>query len=133
MFEKATRQKLRFQYKGLISTEDLWDLSLEELNAIYVALCSKTKNKTEDSLITDGKASKEDRDNMLRMEIVKSIFEVKKKEVEKRKLKKEQKDRDQQILSILARKENQEMENKSIDELRAMLNKDDEEEEEEEE
>lgn len=132
MFEKATRQKLRFQYKGLISTEDLWDLSLEELNAIYVALCSKTKNKTEDSLITDGKASKEDRDNMLRMEIVKSIFEVKKKEVEKRKLKKEQKDRDQQILSILARKENQEMENKSIDELRAMLNKDDEEEEEEE-
>lgn len=131
MFEKATRQKLRFQYKGLISTEDLWDLSLEELNAIYVALCSKTKNKTEDSLITDGKASKEDRDNMLRMEIVKSIFEVKKKEVEKRKLKKEQKDRDQQILSILARKENQEMENKSIDELRAMLNKDDEEEEEE--
>ena len=130
MFEKATRQKLRFQYKGLISTEDLWDLSLEELNAIYVALCSKTKNKTEDSLITDGKASKEDRDNMLRMEIVKSIFEVKKKEVEKRKLKKEQKDRDQQILSILARKENQEMENKSIDELRAMLNKDDEEEEE---
>jgi hypothetical protein len=130
MFEKATRQKLRFQYKGLISTEDLWDLSLEELNAIYVALCSKTKNKTEDSLITDGKASKEDRDNMLRMEIVKSIFEVKKKEVEKRKLKKEQKDRDQQILSILAHKENQEMENKSIDELRAMLNKDDEEEEE---
>ncbi len=130
MFEKATRQKLRFQYKGLISTEDLWDLSLEELNAIYVALCSKTKNKTEDSLITDGKASKEDRDNMLRMEIVKSIFEVKKKEVEKRKLKKEQKDRDQQILSILARKENQEMENKSIDELRAMLNKDEEEEEE---
>ena len=90
MFEKATRQKLRFQYKGLISTEDLWDLSLEELNDIYVALCSKTKNKTEDSLITDGKASKEDRDNMLRMEIVKSIFEVKKKEVEKRKLKKEQ-------------------------------------------
>lgn len=130
MFEKATRQKLRFLYKGLISTEDLWDLSLEELNAIYVALCSKTKNKTEDSLITDGKASKEDRDNMLRMEIVKSIFEVKKKEVEKRKLKKEQKDRDQQILSILAHKENQEMENKSIDELRAMLNKDDEEEEE---
>lgn len=130
MFEKATRQKLRFQYKGLISTEDLWDLSLEELNAIYVALCSKTKNKTEDSLITDGKVSKEDRDNMLRMEIVKSIFEVKKKEVEKRKLKKEQKDRDQQILSILAHKENQEMENKSIDELRAMLSKDDEEEEE---
>lgn len=130
MFEKATRQKLRFQYKGLISTEDLWDLSLEELNAIYVALCSKTKNKTEDSLITDGKASKEDRDNMLRMEIVKSIFEVKKKEVEKRKLRKEQKDRDQQILSILARKENQEMENKSIDELRSMLNKDEEEEEE---
>lgn len=130
MFEKATRQKLRFQYKGLISTEDLWDLSLEELNAIYVVLCSKPKNKTEDSLITDCKTSKEDRDNMLRMEIVKSIFEVKKKEVEKRKLKEEQKDRDQQILSILARKENQEMENKSIDELRAMLNKDDEEEEE---
>ena len=129
MFEKATRQKLRFQYKGLISVEELWDLSLEELNNVYMSLSSKSKKKTEDTLITDGKATKEDRDNTLRMDIVKAIFEVKKKEAENRKVRKEQKDKNQQILSILARKENQEMENKSIDELRAMLEKDDEEEE----
>ena len=34
LFEIATRKKYRFPYKGLISVEDLWDLSMRELVAI---------------------------------------------------------------------------------------------------
>ena len=33
MFEVATRNKFRFPFKGLISVEDLWELSVDNLAA----------------------------------------------------------------------------------------------------
>ena len=35
IFEQASRSKLRFDYKGNISTEDLWDLDTKKLNVLY--------------------------------------------------------------------------------------------------
>ena len=49
--EYATRKKLRFSYKGSISTEDLWDLSLEELDRIFKGLNAKVKQSQEESLL----------------------------------------------------------------------------------
>ena len=40
LFEIATRNKYRFPFKGWISTEDLWDLSVQNLDGIF-----KTLNK----------------------------------------------------------------------------------------
>ena len=40
MFEIAARNKFRFPFKGMISTEDLWDLSVENLDNVFKTLNS---------------------------------------------------------------------------------------------
>ena len=44
LFENATRKQYRFPFKGLISVEDLWKLSLDDLNTVWKTLkkCAKT-------------------------------------------------------------------------------------------
>ena len=44
LFEVAVREKYRFPYNGMISTEDLWDLSVNALDSIFKTL-NKDKKK----------------------------------------------------------------------------------------
>ena len=48
MFEIATRNKFRFPFKGVISTEDLWDLSVESLDNVFKTLNSEMKKTKEE-------------------------------------------------------------------------------------
>lgn len=44
MFEMASQFKFRYPYKvGLITTEDLWDLSLTQLDTVYKALSKEMR------------------------------------------------------------------------------------------
>lgn len=43
MFEKATRIKLRFDFKGQITTEDLWDIPVKSLNTMYSDMSKELK------------------------------------------------------------------------------------------
>ena len=52
IFEMATRNKFRFPYKGLISVEDLWDLSHVQLDSIYKNLNKEIKQTQEESLLS---------------------------------------------------------------------------------
>ena len=45
IYAYALKNKLRFPYKEHISTEDLFDLSLDSLNLVYKALLTRSLNQ----------------------------------------------------------------------------------------
>lgn len=119
MFETAVRNKMRFPYKGQISVEDLWDLDVNALDGVFKTLNSKVKVSQEESLLRT--RSKESEELMVQIEIVKYIVSVKLAEAEARKNAEANRAKRQQILGILADKQESDLKNKSSEELQAML------------
>ncbi len=119
IFEYAVRNKVRFPFKGMISVEDMWDLSLTNLDSIYKVLNKQVKQSEEESLLKTKTSVDEELE--VQLAIVKHIVSVKlaeKEAAEKAVAKKEQK---QKIMSIIATKENEALQNSSIDDLKKML------------
>ena len=119
IFEYATREALRFPYKGSQSVEDLWQLSVRELDSIYKTLNKQVKQSEEESLLST--KTSVDTELEVQIIIVKHIVSVKlaeKEAAEKVSAKKAQK---QKIMSIIATKENEALQNSSIDDLKKML------------
>ena len=119
MFEQAIRSKFRFSFKGMVSTEDLWDLNVKDLDSIFKTLNSQLKQVKEESLL-DTK-TKQDKELDMKIEIVKYIVKVKLEEDNLRLKAKAQKEQKQKILEILSTKQDESLQNKSIEELNAML------------
>ena len=119
MVVTATRNKFRFPFRGQISVEDLWDLSVENLDSVYKTLNSQVKKAKEESLLNT--KSREDEIIEMQIEIVKYIVSVKQDEAAKKVAAKEKKARKQRILEVLAAKEDADLQNKSPEELQAML------------
>ena len=119
LFEKATKMKLRFEFRGLSSVEDLWDLTVKELDSLYKTVNTKLKQSQEDSLLNT--KTKEDEVLKLQVEIIKHIVEVKLQEAETRELAKERKAKKQKLMEILASKQDADLQGKSTEELQKML------------
>lgn len=119
MFELAVRNKMRFPYKGLISTEDLWDLSIDNLDKVYKSLNSLVKEITGESLLN--KKTKEQEDLDFKIEIIKHIVGVKQAEVDAHKKAMELKQQEQKILSVLASKQDEKLKAMPIEDLEQML------------
>lgn len=117
MFEEALRRKLRFNYKGNLTVEDLWDLSLEQLNELYGILMKKKRASVTDSLISE---SAEDKELNLKIEIVKYIFNVLSVEQQARIDKAQNKVKRDRIDAIIVRKQEKALEDMSIEELERM-------------
>lgn len=122
-FEKATRLKLRFNTnKGVLSTEQLWDLSLSSLSEI-----AKDINKQRSEISADGELDFLDNENNidpileLQFEIVKSVYKTLREEKEQEKDRLANKKHNERIMELIYRKENEEMEKLSVDELKAQL------------
>ena len=119
MFEFAVRNKVRFPFKGLITVEDLWDLSVRELDNIFKTLNAQMKKSEEESLLAT--KSKEDETLSVQIEIVKYIVATKLAEIEVAKQSRELKEKKQKIMELISAKQDEDLHNKSIDELKAML------------
>lgn len=119
IFEYAVKNKLRFPFKGMITVEDLYDLSLENLDSIFKSLNSQLKKVKEESLL-DTK-TKEDKELDVKIQIVKYIVNIKLDEKALKIKTKEQKERKQKILEILSAKQDEDLQSKSVEELKNML------------
>jgi hypothetical protein len=119
IFEVAARNKFRFQFNGIINTEDLFDLTPRNLDSIFKTLNSELKKVKEESLLEV--KTQQDKELDMKIEIVKYIVNVKLEEAELRAKAKDQKEKKQKILEIMSDKQDQDLQNKSVDELKAML------------
>lgn len=119
MFEFAVRNKLRFPFKGMISVEDLWDLSVLNLDTVFKALNSQVKQSKEESLLD----TKTEADKIIdvQIEIVKYIVSVKQEEKIAREKAVENKAQKQKIMSIIAEKKDAALHDSSIEDLEKML------------
>ena len=119
LFKIATKKAYRFNYKGLITVENLWDLSVEELDKIYKSLKKQQRNNTEESLLQT--VSTEDKELQNKIDIIKTIVNDKLVARDKAQKAAERKAQNQRILEIMADKQDAALKEKSLEELQAML------------
>lgn len=119
IFEMATQFKFRYPYKGMITTEDLWDLKPAELDTVYKTLNKELKALDSDSLITSKDADDAVKANELKnkIEVVKYIFNHKEQEAELHRMAAENAQKKRRLMDALAAKQESALQNMSEDEL----------------
>lgn len=122
MYKEASKIGLRFQTtQGSLTVEQLWSLSLSKLSLAVKALKKQMKGDDDDELSFLDETKVVDREKQLQFEILKDIYITKKQEADAEKNAVAMKEHNQYILSLIKTKQDQELANKSIDELKAML------------
>lgn len=120
MYKKALKSKLRFNTtKGKLTTEDLFDLNLVDLNNIAIALDKKLSETPRKSFISD--ITPDTQEDELRFNIVKDVITTKLAERDANQNAKAKAAEKAQLLEILHRKKNQALENLSVEELEAKI------------
>ena len=119
LFEIATRNRYRFNYKGVMTVEDLWSLRVEDLDAIFKMLNRQKKTADEDSLLATKSADDQDLAN--KIDIVRYIVSVKLAEAAERVSAAEKKAQRDKIMEIVAKKKDKALEDMGIEDLMKKL------------
>lgn len=120
IFERATRNKIRFvSNKGLLSTEDLFDLSLTSLDNIAKSVNKQIKVESEESFIEQ--KSRASSELELQLDILKFIIADKLATQEANRKRAETNAKKSQIEEIILRKKSKELEDLPVEELEKML------------
>lgn len=122
MYKKASREKLRFSSpKGTLSVEQLWTLNLSTLSLMIKDQLEVVKVKGSNGELSFLEMDNIDPIEQLKFDILKDVYLTLKNEAEAAKNEAEDRLKKQKILQLIAVKQDQELMNKSIDELKAML------------
>lgn len=127
MYKIASRKKLRIQTnRGMLSVEQLWDLSKEDIGELAKSIRKRIndqKGVTGDSELDFLKPSAQTEETIdeLTFRILKDIYQTKQTEEDKAHRRAAARENNRKILELIAKKQDQELENKSIEELEKML------------
>ena len=120
IFVRASKLKLRFATtKGALSTEELWDLSLESLDVIAKKVNKELKDTEEESFI--GKKTSANTLLNLKLEILKYVIQVKLEEKDKATARAEKNAKLARLKDLYANKADAELEGKSKEEIAKMI------------
>lgn len=126
MFEKAARLKVRFESpKGALSAEDLWDIPLTSnkgaanLDDVAKGLHAQLRETTTSFVVPAD--TKPDLTQM-KFDIAKHIIDVRLAERNEAAAAQQRKATKEKILEIIAKKQDNALEGKSLEELMAMAN-----------
>lgn len=122
-YKEALKLGIRFQTtKGLLSTEQLWGLSQTDLSNL-IKVAKKALNKNEDdelSFLEDG-VKTTDKESQLKFDILKDIYLSKQADIKAVRDEAETKAHNQKILALIARKQENSLEEMSVEDLEKML------------
>ena len=124
MYKQAVMLKLRFETpKGLLTVEQLFDLSMTDLSTTIKRVNAPLKKEqaTDNELSFLEGADTTETQNSLRFRILKDVYLTKKEARDAAALDFEKKQRNQRIAEIIAKKKDEALESKSIEELEKML------------
>jgi hypothetical protein len=122
MFKQASKLGLRFQTnKGILSVEQLWQLSQTDLSNAIKAVKKVLKKNDDDELSFLEDTKTVDIENQLRFDILKDVYLTKKKDTEALRNAAEAKAHNQKILSLIAEKQEGKLKGMSIEELEKLL------------
>lgn len=119
-FKLASKQQLRIPTKkGVLSVEQLWDLSLDDLDALAVSLENEHKESGKKSFLV--KTSVKDKTAKLRFDIVLDILNTKVEEMQVAQEAAEIKEHNKKIIALIAEKQDESLKGLSIKQLQAKL------------
>lgn len=119
-FKQASKEKLRFNTsKGVLSTEQLWDLSLTDLDTLAVSLENEYKDSGKKSFLVA--KSVKDKTAKLRFDVVVDVLTTKVEEAQALTEAQEVKAHNEKIITLIAEKQDESLKGKSIKQLEAML------------
>lgn len=124
MYKQAAQLKLRFETpKGVLSAENLFDLSMTDLSTTIKKVNAQLKKEqtTDNELAFLEGTDIVESQNSLRFKILKDVYMTKKDARDAAALDYEKKQKKQRIAEIIAKKKEEALESMSIEELEAML------------